>query len=361
MIVGLFVWGFVQSFAVGLIIPLVKKARNNYLLSLIFFTVSFNILFQYLLRYQDLKTNNPYFLIVPDILDLMLPVMVWIYISNIMGRYYDKRTFLYFILPAVWSVVLIIYTLTTKNFGFDVYIGSTFHRISLGVIAFWKLFILFKAISLFKFQDKSLKKKQSDLMVWPKVLVLFIGLLTFIAFSNLTYWLLIENDNQTDLAKLAQQLIEVNYVVFTCSIILITIFFSFKYPKILSGLPVIKSLETTKFPEGEKYAMELNSLFAEKKVHLDTELNEKKLAEELGVHSYILSRLLNDHMGKSFSEFVNEKRIEEAKRILENQENKDLTIFAVAVDSGFRSESVFYVNFKKFTGQTPNQYKNQFK
>lgn len=359
MIVGLFVWGFVQSFAVGLIIPLVKKARNNYLLSLIFFTVSFNILIQWLLRYEGLKTQHPYFLIVPDILDLMLPVMVLIYISNIMGRSYSKKMFNYFIFPTLWSIVLIIYTLITDDFGTEVYIGSTFHQFSLGVIFLWKLFIFIVAISLFRFKDKGLKKKQSALMMWPRVLVVFIALLTFIALSIFIYWLVA--DDQSEIARFYQVLIELNYVIFTCSIIFITIFFSFKYPKILSGLPVIKSLENEDFPDGKKYEEELNSLFEDKKIHLDTELNEKVLAEALGVHSYILSRLLNDYIGKSFSEFVNEKRIVEAKRILRQKQNNDLTMFAVAVDSGFRSESVFYVNFKKYTGQTPNQYKNQYK
>jgi AraC-like DNA-binding protein len=361
MIEGLFIWGFIQSFIVGLIIPMVKRAKNNLLLSAIFIITALNILFQYLLRYRGLKNEHPTYLIVPDILDLILPVMVLIYINNIMGKPFTKERTRYFIVPAVWTLVLIIFATTTKNFGTPVYIGKTFHQISLGVIFLWKLFIFYKGITLFKFQDESLKQKQASLMVWPKVLVIFLGLLCFIALTTFMYWVIAADQRDTDIAVFFLNLVEINYVVFTCSIIFITIYFSFKYPKILSGLPVIKSLEENVFPEGKKYETELNHLIHDKKIHLDTELNEKKLAAALGVHSYILSRLLNDHIGKSFSEFINEKRIEEAKYILEQEKNKDLTIFAVAIDSGFRSESVFYVNFKKITGLTPTQYKKELK
>ncbi len=358
MATGIFIWGFIQSFVVGIMIPLVKKARNNYVLSLIFIVTSLNIFFQYLLRYQDLKFSVPEFLIVPDILDLLLPTLVLIYINNMMGKPYTRKIYRYFVLPVLWSLVLIGYVIFYDNFTFVSYLGNIFHKLSLAIIFSWKLFLFLKGYSLFSFEDLSLKQKQQSILLWPRVLFVFLGLLTFIAFCSFIYYLIVGTNYAADsLVMGIQQGIEYNYLLLTCSIIFITIFFSFKYPKILSGLPVVKSIEDSTFPEAETYERELNHLIESKKMHLDSELNEKKLADALGIHSYILSRLLNDHLGKSFSEFINEKRIKEAKRILEDKENQDLTIFAVAVDSGFRSESVFYVNFKKITGYTPAQFK----
>lgn len=357
MAVALFIWGFIQSFVVGITIPLVKRARNNYVLSLIFIVTALNIFFQYLLRYQDLKFSIPEFLIVPDILDLVLPTLVFIYINAIMGKPFVKKRLPYFLVPIIWSSVLIAFVLTAENLTFRSYIGGTFHKIDLVIIFFWKLFLFIKGYRLFEFKDLSLKQKQQSILLWPRVLIVFLGILTYIALTNLIYWLIIGTQEPNTFSESLQKLVEVNYLLFTCSIIFITIFFSFKYPKVLSGLPVVKAVEDTSFPEAKTYERELNDLIHKKKIHLDTELNEGKLAEALGIHSYILSRLLNDHLGKSFSEFINEKRIEEAKSILSKAENRDLTVFAVAVDSGFRSESVFYVNFKKITGQTPTQYK----
>lgn len=358
MAAGLFIWGFIQSFAVGIIIPLVKRARNNNVLSLIFIVTALNIFIQYLLRYQDVKFSTPELLVFPDMLDLLLPTLVLIYIGNMMGKPYGNDRLRYFIVPIIWSIVLLGYPVLHDTFTFESYIGSTSHKVSLAVILAWKVFIFFKGCQLFRFKYLSLKQKQQSILLWPRLLLVFLGLLTVTALSNFLYFFIVGTNYAGD-AVVADilQAIEYKYVLLTCSIIFITLFFAFKYPKILSGLPVVKSTEGDSFPEAETYEKELLHLINSKKIYLDTQLNEKKLADAMGIHSYVLSRLLNEHLGKSFSEFINEKRVEEAQRILGAKENRNLTIFAVAMDSGFRSESVFYVNFKKITGYTPAQFK----
>ncbi len=358
MAAGLFIWGFIQSFLVGIIIPLVKKARNNNVLSLIFIVTALNIFIQYLLRYQDVKFSAPELMVVPDMLDMFLPTLVLIYIGNMMGKPYDQKRLRYFVVPTLWSVVLLGYLVLYDKFTFESYIGGTSHTISLAVILAWKVLLFIKGCRLFRFEDLSLKQKQQSILLWPRLLLIFLGLLTFTALSNFLYFLIV-GTNYADDAVVAGilQAIEYKYILLTCSIIFITLFFAFKYPKILSGLPVVKSTEVDSFPEAATYEKELMQLIDLKKIYLDTQLNERKLAEAMGIHSYLLSRLLNEHLGKSFSAFINEKRVQEAQRILAAKENHDLTIYAVALDSGFQSESVFYVNFKKITGYTPAQYK----
>jgi YesN/AraC family two-component response regulator len=56
---------------------------------------------------------------------------------------------------------------------------------------------------------------------------------------------------------------------------------------------------------------------AEEKTYLDSQLNEKKLAEKLELQTYYLSKLMNNHMKSSFNEYINKARIEETKRLLE--------------------------------------------
>lgn len=359
MAVIFFIWGCVQSLVVGLFIPLVKKARNNYLLSFIFLLTSTNILFQYLLRYQDWKLHFPKTLIIPDFLDLALPTALYIYITAVSGYENSKKERNFLFIPAGIGLILIISTLLSKNFSFDNYIGSFYHKTVLAIIFSWKLFLFFKSLKITKSSDNNLKKKA--ILLWPKMLSIFIGVLTYIAFINLSYFLLVvTNFEKGTFRDFIQKLVELNYIIFTCSILFITIFFFLKYPKILSGLPIFRSKSTSKVSDGQVYLDQLNDLIEKDKIHLDTELNEQKLADVLGIQSYVLSIVLNDYLGKTFSEFINEKRIAEAKRLLESEEHDDLTIFAVAVDSGFRSESVFYVNFKKHTGLTPKQYKKKF-
>ena len=57
---------------------------------------------------------------------------------------------------------------------------------------------------------------------------------------------------------------------------------------------------------------------------------------------------------KNFSLFINEYRIEEAKRILDSKSK--LKIEVIAEMCGFNSNSTFYSVFKKITNTTPAKY-----
>ncbi|MEL6191119.1 MAG: AraC family transcriptional regulator, partial [Bacteroidota bacterium] len=154
-------------------------------------------------------------------------------------------------------------------------------------------------------------------------------------------------------------ILEQIYIIVNGGTILLAGFHLMKNPAILKE-QIIQKEKPEKISEAvDENIQKLHQLIEDEKVHLDHNLSEKLLAEKLGIQAYLLSRLLNDHLGMTFRQFVNEKRIGFAKELLSKPENHDLTIFAVAVDSGFNSESVFYVNFKKYTGMTPTQFKKE--
>ncbi|WP_421813723.1 helix-turn-helix domain-containing protein [Flagellimonas sp.] len=77
-------------------------------------------------------------------------------------------------------------------------------------------------------------------------------------------------------------------------------------------------------------------------------------------HSYLelaanyVSQLLNLGFQKNFSEYINTYRVNEFKERVLLEENKGITIMAVAYDSGFNSKTVFNTFFKKIEGITPN-------
>jgi len=78
------------------------------------------------------------------------------------------------------------------------------------------------------------------------------------------------------------------------------------------------------------------------------------IAKELDVTQHNLSQFLNNNYGKSFSLFINELRIEKAKKLLLIP--NPYTIETIGYESGFNSKSTFYTTFKKITGQTPSEY-----
>lgn len=88
--------------------------------------------------------------------------------------------------------------------------------------------------------------------------------------------------------------------------------------------------------------------------YLSKDLKITDLAREAGSCRTYISNYVNKVYGCSFSDYVNQQRIEHAKRQL--QANKDLKMTIVADQSGFSSEQSFYRNFKKFTGMTPAEW-----
>ena len=205
-------------------------------------------------------------------------------------------------------------------------------------------------------------KKDSELALWTRLIIVFLAILAVVEVPFLINTTLLIDNMTEEENRFVRHLMEINFIGFYSLIILVTGFFTIKNPKVLYGVDKLKKkLKKQKLqdPKIAAYEQELNRLINEEKIYTDTELNEKRLAEAMNIPSYILSNLLNEHKGKSFSTFINELRVEESVRILSDPKNHDLTLFAVALDSGFKSESVFYPNFKKYTGLTPSQFKKK--
>lgn len=83
-------------------------------------------------------------------------------------------------------------------------------------------------------------------------------------------------------------------------------------------------------------------------------LNE--VAEKTYVSQWHLSKLLNKHTGKSFSDILNNIRIDHAKQLLEDP---SLRIGDIAELVGFLDVAHFSRVFKKQAGVSPNEYRNK--
>ena len=74
-------------------------------------------------------------------------------------------------------------------------------------------------------------------------------------------------------------------------------------------------------------------------------------------HSNYVSQVINEHFGCNFNAIINDRRIKEACRRMNDVEHYgNQTIKAIAQSVGFNSHSNFVNTFKKFTGLTPSAY-----
>lgn len=98
-------------------------------------------------------------------------------------------------------------------------------------------------------------------------------------------------------------------------------------------------------------------LMDKEKLYQETDLTLNQLAKKLNCPSYHVSQALNDGLKKTFYDFINGYRVEEAKRLLLNPQNRNYTVLSVGFEAGFNSKTTFNTVFKKFTGQTPTDFR----
>ena len=100
----------------------------------------------------------------------------------------------------------------------------------------------------------------------------------------------------------------------------------------------------------------LANLLEKEKIFVKPELTLANVAERLGVHQNIISRLINEHYNKTFHELINYYRIEEFKLLVKDPGYTAYSIIGVAYEVGYNTKSAFNSAFKKQTGLTPSEY-----
>ena len=98
----------------------------------------------------------------------------------------------------------------------------------------------------------------------------------------------------------------------------------------------------------------LVELMEKEKPYLDPDLTLPMLSHQLKIHPNHLSQIIHERFGQSYNDFVNQYRIEEAKRRMVDSDFKDKTVLEILYETGFYSKSVFNTAFKKVTGMTPS-------
>ena len=83
------------------------------------------------------------------------------------------------------------------------------------------------------------------------------------------------------------------------------------------------------------------------------------LTEQMQLPGHIISEVLNGLLKQNFYDYINNYRIEEFKKLAELPENASETNLNIAFSAGFNSKTTFNTAFKKFTSQTPTQFRNK--
>jgi AraC-like DNA-binding protein len=109
----------------------------------------------------------------------------------------------------------------------------------------------------------------------------------------------------------------------------------------------------------DKTIASLKQAMDQEKRYLDPALNISTLAQHTGYPAKTLSIVLNQYIGKSFSEYLNEYRVSEFKQRIMEPGHGHLTITGIAFECGFNSQASFQRIFKQTTGMSPSEFRNK--
>lgn len=86
----------------------------------------------------------------------------------------------------------------------------------------------------------------------------------------------------------------------------------------------------------------------------DRNLKLEDVASYFHLNKCYFCSVLKKELGKTFSQIVNEVRIEKSKDLLRET---NLSTLSIALSVGFNNQNYFNMTFKKLTGMTPLQYR----
>ena len=92
--------------------------------------------------------------------------------------------------------------------------------------------------------------------------------------------------------------------------------------------------------------------------HIATELTREQLGHVLFMNPDYIARLFREKQGISLNDYIRNRRISHAKRLLRET---DLPLTEVCERVGYAYNTYFFNVFKKATGLSPNEYRNEFR
>jgi AraC-like DNA-binding protein len=81
------------------------------------------------------------------------------------------------------------------------------------------------------------------------------------------------------------------------------------------------------------------------------------LAKQINETSHHVSQVINEKLNKNFFELLASYRVEHARKLIQKDKDSKLTVEELADIVGYNSKSSFNVAFKKYTQQTPSEYR----
>ena len=354
--------GIVEGIILTCIIYFYPKKNVNSSLLLSLFIASLTIL---LTEPFLLKTYGLDALIISVAFKIATVVFLYLYIKSLSQNIGLLRSLKHFIIiPFYISLSFCLIKVNTNELVIDESIASIMELLVILIDIFYILFYVFLYYRAYrahmKIETKYLFDSTFNQPPSGFIKKLLIGFLSIMVLNYIVYGMMVFYPNHI-----------YTLCIFYYGGISVYIFYIMIYGKINPGIYTLNILEHGRTKQSIKSNVEapddtelLNEIsqkvigvLQKDKLYKTEALTIKELGEKIGFQSYLVSQAINTILKKTFFELVNEYRIEDAKKLLENPELNKLSLVAIGFEAGFNSKSSFNTLFKKHTGFTPSEYK----
>lgn len=331
--------------------------------------------------FEELLNNTGYIVRVLLISDFSEPMnftfgpLVYLYIRNCIQDKPGKREWLHFIPAIFWCLYLIFYWVQPDELKYNSYVKTKhpdwellivqsnivedplylrqyinqvtgIHMILYLMLAVRLVLIRAKELNqtLFKTDNERLITLRSFLTHFLIVMVVF--------YSTKLYFGMDSDIGGYFLASY------ISFMIFATSYSVLNRSEFFKQNQSFLSFPVVKykksSLDTIAKTEIEK---QIKHKFEKEKYYANNLASLSDLSKQIRTSQHHVSQVLNEKMGKTFFEILASYRVQEAKRILLDKNESNITIEELAERVGYNSKSSFNNVFKKLTNQTPSEFR----
>ena len=316
-----------------------KKLISNYLLALIMVVMAFRIGKSVMLNFgSDLE---PMFIFAGLALLLLIgPLLRW-YVSVMINA---KFTFArYPVLELIPFIVLFLASFYVTKGWYET-LNEEVIIVFAGMLTFIYLHLAFYIVLAFRLWFKVKKKyitapptkSQKTVLYWIRLLMIGFVLLW------ISYVLNIIED-------------AVPYIVGPIMYAVVVYYLSFKAFQLK-----VTDLDGQVFEDNDdqELFMRLSHYIESDRLYLEPNVSLADISALIRRSTQKTSEVINQYARQNFNDFINQYRIQEAKKLLTTQHH--LTISAIAFDVGFNSLSSFNSAFKKFEGITPSAYRKTY-
>jgi len=347
-----------------------KRPLSNRLLALyLFFTVLDNSArFVSVFIYSDYPALG---MIISEFVFLLAPLLYLFFKSSVYQDFMLSKTSLLHLIPYISILIILIpgyfipvITDPEANWYKLIYESPLYKIIYIGVHAQQNIYYILIFMMLYKYKRLILENYSGPKMDNYKWLLQLI-LIYFIAETLALIKNIIIFNSTIEVSAVAQTVVSVIALLIVFWLIIKALLNPSLFSGVSTEIQLVKSMlkpsssSSTEDLENDNNQLitKLSAHMKENEPYLDSNLSMYELAKQLDVPSRELSVSINHTLNKHFFDFVNEYRIKKAMDLIRNSSDEKLTILEILYEVGFNSKSSFNTAFKKHTGITPTEFK----